>query len=75
MQSGRLDKAFYVSVYTNYQPLNDLISRPISETAEAFKAFAGFYLSIFIVVGFITTIYHFNILYTFLRWTGYDFRL
>lgn len=73
-KSGRLDKAFYVSVYTNYQPLNDLISRPISETAEAFKAFAGFTYRLHSC-----GIYHndftiFNILYSY-DGREYDFSL
>lgn len=39
---GMLYKAYYVSLYTDYQPFKDLVTLPISETEEALKAFARF---------------------------------
>lgn len=37
-----LRKAFYVSLFTDYQPLKNLLVQPLSESEEGLKAFARF---------------------------------
>jgi len=71
---GMLNKAYYVSLYTDYKQLKDLIALPLSETEEALKAFARFAFKLHS-----SGIYHndftiFNILYSF-DGNQYDFSL
>lgn len=39
---GILYQSYYVSLYTNYRPLRELLELPISESEEGLKAFARF---------------------------------
>lgn len=39
---GMLRKSYYVSLYTSYKPLKDLVALPLSESEEGLKAFARF---------------------------------
>jgi len=39
---GLLYKSFYISLYTTYKPLKELLNLPISESEEGLKAFARF---------------------------------
>ena len=71
---GMLCGAYYVSLYTDYKQFKDLINLPLSETEEAFKAFARFTYKLHMM-----GIYHndytiFNILYS-VSDDKYDFSL
>lgn len=39
---GMLHKSYYISLYSSYKPLKDMLSLPISESEEGLKAFARF---------------------------------
>ncbi len=39
---GMLHKSYYISLYSGYKPLKDMLSLPISESEEGLKAFARF---------------------------------
>ncbi|HZL12239.1 MAG TPA: lipopolysaccharide kinase InaA family protein [Prolixibacteraceae bacterium] len=41
-RNGKLEKSFYVSLFTNYKSLREIIAQPISESEELIKAFARF---------------------------------
>lgn len=39
---GLLYKSYYISVFSNYKPLSELLEQPIKESEEALRAFARF---------------------------------
>lgn len=71
---GMLYKAYYVSLYTDYQPFKDLITLPILETVGALKAFARFTHKLHRSGVFHNDYTIYNVLYSFTD-DQYDFSL
>lgn len=73
-QYGMLYHSYYVSLYTNYLPLLDILQLPISEAEPALKAFARFIFKVHKAGIFHKDLSIGNILYSF-KESQYDFSL
>lgn len=71
---GMLYKAYYVSLFTDYKQLKDLVALPISETEEVLKAFARFTFKLHGSGVFHNDYTIYNVLYSFTD-NQYDFSL
>lgn len=71
---GLLNKSYYISLYTNYDPLRKILELPLIESIDALKAFARFSYRLHSLGVFHDDYTIDNILYRFSE-SGYDFSL